>query len=658
MPPLSERSDQHFDRLARLLELESRAEAEATAAKRRRGSAAGAEAGGACLLDLTLRDERSGLGGRRILELGKSRPGTPLPWTRLDAGSPVVLSVDGGSQDLAEGVRFARRGVVAERDERWIRVAIDDVASELDAEATWRIDLAHDEAALDRQREALARARSVKAGRLAELRAILLGERPALFSGEGEGEGAGTSEGTAAGAPLHPFGPLDGFQAAAVRHALAARDVALIHGPPGTGKTTTLVEIIRQALLRKEKVLATAPSNLAVDNILERLVRAGVRAVRLGHPARVLPELVAYALDEQVERHEGVRLARKLVQEAWALRRKAGKFTRARPEPGAKSEMYREARALVEDARRIEAQAVERILDGAEVILSTTSIDADVLRDRVFDLVIIDEACQSTEPGCWVPIGRARRLVLAGDHLQLPPTVLSEEAAADGFAVSLFERLIDLDGARLARRLDVQYRMHRDIMTFSSRELYGGSLIADPSVAGHRLSDLPGVRAEPLTERPMELIDTAGAGYDEAVEPDGESRLNRDEAALVVRKVEALLAAGVAPAEVAVIAPYAAQARLVRELLGAQAVGGVEVDTVDGFQGREKEAIVISLVRSNPDQEIGFLKEIRRTNVALTRARRKLIVIGDGATVAGHDFYARLLGYADEIGAHRSVWEE
>ncbi len=233
--------------------------------------------------------------------------------------------------------------------------------------------------------------------------------------------------------------------------------------------------------------------------------------------------------------------------------------------------------------------------------------------------------------------------------------MVSQEAAAEGFGVSLFERLMLLYGPDIARRLKVQYRMHESIMEFSSAEFYEGDLEADPSVRSHLLADLPGVADAPLTQSPLEFLDTAGAGFDEELEPDGESRLNRQEAELVRRKVQELMDGGVAAGDVAVIAPYAAQVRLLRERL---AVPGLEIDSVDGFQGREKEAVVISLVRSNPRSEIGFLGDLRRMNVAMTRAKRKLVVVGDSATLAGHPFYQRMIEYFEGLGAYRTVWEE
>ena len=312
---------------------------------------------------------------------------------------------------------------------------------------------------------------------------------------------------------------------------------------------------------------------------------------------------------------------------------------------------------MLAEARRLESLAVERVLDEARVVCATlTGLDSQLLGKRRFDVAVIDEACQSTEPACWVPLLRAGKLILAGDHCQLPPTVISPDAAERGLSVSLMERLVGHFGTDCSRLFSVQHRMNSAIMGFSNAEFYGGRLAAHESVAGHRLCDLPGVRAEPLTELPVQFIDTAGASYDEEVEEDTGSRRNPEEAVLAARKVRALLGAGLSAAQIGVITPYRAQVRLLRELLSD--APGVEIDSVDGFQGREKEAIVVSLVRSNPEGEIGFLADTRRTNVALTRARRKLVVIGDSATLAADDFYQRMLTHFEEIGAASSVWEE
>jgi superfamily I DNA and/or RNA helicase len=603
-------------------------------------SPADAERTGASLVGLTIRDETAGLGGRTLITLGKRDVSQQLPWTRLNTGSPILLT----EEKVDDGA--AIRGIVSRRDRQTIEVALAYPPETENDRPTWRVDLSSDEVARDRQRHALTKAQSVEKGRLFELRETLLGNRPPEF---------------AAAQSLTTKAELNDSQLAAIAFALSAKDLAIIHGPPGTGKTATVAELIRQATARAEKILATAPSNLAVDNLLERLLRAGVKAVRLGHPARVSPELREHTLDLLVENHPDLKVARRLLKEARQLRDQASKFKRARPQPGAKHEMRMEAKELIADARRIEDQVVKELLDGAEALCVTlTGIDHEVLGPREFDLAVVDEACQSTEPACWIPLLRSKRMILAGDHCQLPPTVVSTEATKEGFGVSLQERLIKRYGdPAISRRLTTQYRMHETIMAFSSREFYAGELVASDEATSHLLCDLPGVELTSLTEAPLEFIDTAGASYSEELEPDGESRRNPEEAALVVRKVAALLAAGVTASDIAVISPYAAQVRLLRELLNKTGDdAGTEIDTVDGFQGREKEAVIISLVRSNTTGEIGFLGDTRRMNVAWTRARRKLVVIGDSATIGGHPFYQRMLGYFEQQGAYRTVWEE
>lgn len=623
-----------FDRFLKWLELEGRAEAEQRRTRQGKLSGAAAEQSGTTLVELAVDDETAGLGGRWIWSLCKRNRTLKLPWTRIGVGAPVMLTCDEpGVEPL--------RGVVSDRDERRIDVALPGVPEDADSSATWRLDLSTDEIARDRQRKAMNRLRNADHGRIAQWRDLLVGDREPRFHEE---------------TPITPFAELNASQREAVRFALSADDFALIHGPPGTGKTTTLVELIRQAIARREKVLVCSGSNLGVDNLLERLTAAGVRTLRLGHPARVLPELRKRTLDYQVEQSPDVAVADALRRDASKLFRQAAKFTRAKPLPGERANRRAEARKMLDDARRIEQQVERHLLDEAEAVCATlTGLDDGILRDREFDLVVIDEAAQATEPTCWIPLLRSKKLVLGGDPCQLPPTIISTEAAREGLSQSLMERLLAKDPANRSRLLEVQYRMHRQIMGFSSREFYAGRLQADPSVADQLLTDLPNITADERLAKPLEIIDTAGAGFDEQEAPDGESRSNEGEAKLVVRKVRMLLEAGLPPESLAVITPYAAQVRLIRERLDAPAV---EVDSVDGFQGREKEVILVSLVRSNTDNEIGFLSDVRRMNVALTRARRKLIVIGDAATLGGHPFYRDLLEYAEEQGAYHSVWEE
>jgi len=630
--PPADASD-HFQRLARLLNLESQAEAQQILANAEQQSA---ERTGECLIGLVGIEETSGLGGRFILTLARRNRSLQLPWNRLEPSAPILLSVMGAK--TGEGWR----GVVCERNRMELRVALNEPPGDDERPASYRLDLSTDETSRQRQLAALERARTAARDRLADLRRVLLGEMAPAFRTEA------------------PFVPLDGSlntsQQEAIRFALSASDVAVLHGPPGTGKTTAVIELIRQAVRRGQKVLACAPSKLAVDNLLERLLAAGERAVRLGHPARVLAALREHTLDLMVEDHDDTRQARKLAKKAFGLFRQAGKWTRGKPEPGLRQQLRQEGRALLDDSRRLEAQTVDRILNGATVLCATlTGLDSAILGQRQFDLAVIDEAAQCTEPVCWLPLLRSQSLVLAGDHCQLPTTILSQEAAAEGFGISLMERLVGRYGALVTRRLNVQYRMNDAIMNFSSQQFYEASLEAHPSVCGHLLCDLPGVTANAMTQTPVQFIDTAGAGHEEETESTGTSRFNLQEAEWVVRQVQALLDAGIIAEAIAVIAPYAAQVRLLREKLP---IPGLEIDSVDGFQGREKEAVVLSLVRSNAQGEVGFLADVRRMNVALTRARRKLLVIGDSATLSCHPFYQSMVAYFESIGAYHSVWEE
>ncbi|MFO0822935.1 MAG: AAA domain-containing protein [Gemmataceae bacterium] len=638
----------HFGHLSRLLDLEAKAEQED--ARRRAQAEEGSPIGdGTTLTGLTLRDAEFGLGGRLLLNFTRKTLTEPLPPTRLQPGSPVVLP----DQTNVNRRVPSFRGVVFDRDATSIGVAIDPPDDDLPDDAKWRLDLSPDEVSRLRQQDALQRAAAASGDRLAELRDVLLGRREANPKRQCRGDLDKTHPGAdASGSPGHLNPP----QVAAIEFALSSPDVAIIHGPPGTGKTTTLVELIRQVVAGGDTVLACAPSNHAVDNLLEKLLAAGELPVRLGHPARVSPELRSRAIDILAEKHPDARQARKVAKEAFKLFREADKWTREKPQPGEKAAMRREARELLAESRRLESRAIERVLDEARIVCATlTGLDSQLLGKRRYSVAVIDEACQSTEPACWLPLLRVDRLVLAGDHCQLPPTVISPEAAEEGLAVSLMERLVGLCGHDIAKLLTIQHRMHTAIMGFSNAEFYDGQLVAHPSVSEHRLCDLEGVRSEQLTETPVQFIDTAGASYDEELEEDTGSRRNVQEAGLAARQVRALLDAGVPASQIGMITPYRAQVRQLRELL--RDVDGLEIDSVDGFQGREKEAIVLSLVRSNPEGEIGFLGDVRRTNVAMTRARRKLIVIGDSATLSNHEFYQRMLAYFESIGAYSSVWE-
>ncbi|MFO0941448.1 MAG: AAA domain-containing protein [Pirellulales bacterium] len=610
------------------LELEAQAERERLAVRRQQRGNKDAEKYGETLVDLVISDHRSGLGGFSLITFVKRNRTLGLPWNRLRVGSPVVIS------DEDPNTSQEWTGVVSARNQQSIEVAF----SEWPEADRFRIDLAADEVTRLRQLSAMNTAEFGK-GRVAQLRNTLLGDREPQFDAE---------------KPIEQRNKLNSSQEEAIRFALSSRDLAIIHGPPGTGKTTTVVELIDQAVQRGQRVLATAPSNAGVDNLLERLAGRKLRLVRIGHPARIQESLQCFTLDSLVESDPGTKVVGEMFKEAEQLARKAAKFTRAKPEPGARQDMRQEARQLRDDARRFERQIIANILDRADVVCATTTFDPEVLEGRTFDLGIIDEACQSTEPGCWPVVLRADRIVLAGDHCQLPPTVLSDKAAREGFSVSMMERLVHRYGKQVTRRLSIQYRMNEQIMNFSSAQFYEGELQADNSVKAHTLKDLSSIGAKAEAEPIVTMIDTAGASWDEEVEPDGESKCNVHEGKFVVEQVERLLEMGLPAEDIAVISPYSAQVRWIREKLQSTQV---EVDSVDGFQGREKEAVLISLVRSNATGEIGFLADTRRMNVALTRAKRRLIIIGDSATLGGHEFYAELLHYLESINAYSTVWE-
>lgn len=635
--PTDHEVELHFARMQRWLQMESDAEIARLSDRRQNQSEGNAERTGETLLHMVVADQIPGLGGLQLVTFGRQPKAPPLPWHRLRVGSPVVVSPMENQHPSA-----AVSGVVSDRKSETLQVAL----SRVPEERRLRIDMAADEVTRQRQSLALRRAQGAT-GRLSHLKKVLMGQRTPEFLSLPE-----------LVLPAH----LNESQKDAIRLARSAQDIAVIHGPPGTGKTTTLVALIVQAVKAGEKVLACAPSNTAVDHLLEELVEVGQRVVRIGHPARVTPRLQQHSLDGLLEQHESQVVVKALRRQAEDLLRQTEKWTRSPRASGERHHQRRAARDLEQEAKALERYMTKSVLDSADIVCATTTFNDDVLWGRHFDLGVIDEACQSTEPGSWCPLPFVDKVVLAGDPQQLPPTVLSLDAAAEGFDRSLMQRQMEIHGPEICRLLDVQYRMHQDIMEFSSRQLYEGKLIADHSVRGHVLSDMTGVSALPITSVPVAFYDSAGANWDEELEPNGLSKRNPQEAAFVLKKVAELFEAGVEPHSIGVIAPYAAQVRLLRDLSSRQSPRSlwstVEIDTIDGFQGREKEAILISLVRSNATHEIGFLNDRRRMNVALTRARRKLIVVGDSATLGADSFYQAFLDYVTQIGAYHTVWAE
>lgn len=654
----------YFDQLHVWLDLEAEAERARLARLRQIRSQRDVESTGQAIVGLDLTDYHTGLAGRYLLDLAKPG-GKELPMNRLKVGSPVVLSNDADLSD--EGIA----GVVSHRKNHVIQIATDvfpdpdaqtasgkKSSKRVDApigEMRYRLDLSPDETTRKRQIAAMARARNER-GRSGRLRDVLLGIESPRFDGTKVSVAPLPDETIEEERREIDFKTeLNPPQRDAVAFALLADDFAIIHGPPGTGKTTTLAEIISQAVDRGERVLACAASNTAVDNLLERMQRLVPYVVRVGHPARVFERLRDYTLDGQVEKDPSSQVIKDLRRELEQLLRFAQRESRGDSRGRRqRSEMFAEVGRIRGQIRSLEKSVVRGVLDRADVICTTATIDEELLSDERFDLVVVDEACQSTEAGMWQAILRADRLIIAGDHCQLPPTVLSDEAAAIGMRESLMQRLVERFGEPVYRRLTVQYRMHESIMRFSSDHFYEGSLVADASVRSHLLSDLEGVEKTELTDSPLLWIDTAGAGHEEQLEPDGQSKLNPGEATIIVDLVKQLVDAGVEGPDIAIIAPYAAQVRLLRQRLDLE---GLEIDTVDGFQGREKEVVLLTMVRSNPEGIIGFLSDRRRSNVAMTRAKRKLIMVGDSATLCQHDFYADVLEYFEANDAYQSVYE-
>ncbi len=640
-----ERHADLLDRLAGLLEHERRAEAERFAALQRELTLTERAARGHAFTDLVLADDSFGLGGRVLLHL--QREGGGRIEGRIDSGDVVTLRPR--RAELGE----IPTAVVARRSASEIVLALEEPPPPFVRSGRLVIELQANEVTYSRARAALMAVKELTQGSGAERKRVevLLGRAPPRCA--------------RAAPELDDAAHLNTEQRAAVLRALAAQDFYLVHGPPGTGKSTVLAEIAKRAAAGGERVLISAASNAAVDHLLELCAGRGLRVVRVGHPARVAERLSRYTLSEQAAAHPDRQLAAELFAEALALRgyarrqrsqgRSAARFTQART-------AHTDARALIAEARALERSAISAVLAGAQVVCATlASLPGGELAHARFDLALIDEATQATEPLSLLAFLRARRLILAGDHRQLPPTILSPAAHSGGLSLSLFERLLrdHGEGPEVKQLLCEQHRMHKTIMAFPSAQMYDGALRAHPHAAERTLGELlkdPAVEAPPLL-----FIDTAGKGWEEELAPGTESFHNPGEAELLIGRLQALLAAGLAPRDVAVIAPYSAQVARLRDRaaarLGAAVYADLEIDSVDAFQGREKEAVLLSLTRSSSSGQLGFLTDLRRINVAITRARRHLLIIGDSATLGANPFYERLLTYVQTHGVYRSVWE-
>lgn len=453
---------------------------------------------------------------------------------------------------------------------------------------------------------------------------------------------------------------LNAMQQEAVQKIMDAESLAIVHGPPGTGKTTTLVQAVKALYAQDgQRILVTAPSNAAVDLLSERLADAGLNVVRVGNPARVQEKQMNLTLDSRMAAHNSYKEIKRLKKQAAEYRDMAQKYKRnfGRDEREQRKALFAEARNLMREVERTEQYIADAVLSKADVITATlVGANHYTVRDLQYHTVVIDEAGQALEPACWIPILKAQKLVMAGDHNQLPPTIKSVEAAKEGLANTLMEKCVALHPEAVVL-LEEQYRMHEQIMGFSSQEFYQGRLQAHPSVAERLLMD---------ADKPLLFIDTAGCGFEEQTE--GTSISNPEEARFLVQQLARLVTQlqPLYPADafpsIAVIAPYKHQVEVLREAVTENETlqpftGTINVNTIDSFQGQERDAVFISMTRSNSEQTIGFLSDIRRMNVAMTRARKKLVVVGDSATLSQDPFYADFINYAQEKDGYVSAWE-
>lgn len=476
--------------------------------------------------------------------------------------------------------------------------------------------------------EALKQVIGARNNRLAELRDIFHGTQPAsTFS-------------------FHPlrFPWLNATQEEAVNKVLHAKDVAIVHGPPGTGKTTTLVEAVYETLHRENQVLVCAQSNMAVDWISEKLVDRGVSVLRIGNPSRVNDKMLSFTYERRFESHPDY-------PQLWSIR-KAIRELYARSRKGAEREAVRQKiNSLKDRATELEIRINESLFSEARVIACTLVGSANrLLTGQKFGTLFIDEAAQALEAACWIPIRKADRVILAGDHCQLPPTVKAPEALRAGLGHTLMQTIVK-NKPDTVSLLKLQYRMNDEIMRFSSEWFYGGMLQSAPEVKYRSILDF---------DTPIEWINTEGLDCNEEFIGENYGRINKSEAELSIEQLkgyitkigrERFLDERI---DVGMISPYKAQVQYLRRLVRNDAFfkpyrQAITINTVDGFQGQERDVILISLVRANEEGQIGFLNDLRRMNVAITRARMKLIILGDASTLTRHAFYKKLYTYIESL---------
>ncbi|MET3114402.1 ATP-dependent RNA/DNA helicase IGHMBP2 [Pedobacter sp. CG_S7] len=449
-------------------------------------------------------------------------------------------------------------------------------------------------------------------------------------------------------------------QQLAVNKILSANELAIVHGPPGTGKTTTLVQAIKAMHKQNgQQILVVAPSNTAVDLLTEKLADEGLSVLRIGNPARVSEKLMALTLDSKMADHKSMKEIKALKKQANAYKNMAHQYKRnfGRAEKEQRKQLFEAAYQILKEVEKTEKYIGQQVIGEAQIITATlVGSNHYTIRNLKFHTVVVDEAGQALEPACWIPIMKAQKVVFAGDHCQLSPTIKSNEAARGGLSTTLFEKCFTLNPEAVVL-LEEQYRMNTAIMGYPSAVFYQQRLKAHVSVADHVL--FPG-------DAPLAFIDTAGCGFDEKLA--GTSATNPDEAVFLLKHLTQTvitLQRHYSPENfpsIAIISPYKQQIQVLKDLiLHSEELLGLKnkltVNTIDSFQGQERDLVYISLTRSNAEGVIGFLTDIRRMNVAMTRARKKLVVIGDSATLCRLPFYADFISYAAQLDAHQSAWE-
>ena len=500
----------------------------------------------------------------------------------------------------------------------------------LNREEGWGVQLYFDDTSYKMMFAALRKVMLANNDRTAYLRDVLLGNLPAGFR------------------DLLPmrFPWLNASQENAVNRVLAAREVAIVHGPPGTGKTTTLVEAVFETLHRENQVLVCAQSNTAVDWISEKLLDRGIPVLRIGNPTRVNDKMLAFTYERRFEAHEDY-------PELWSLRKAIRELqSRIRGNGAGKREQLRhQLSKLRHRALELEIRIHDDLFREARVIASTLVGAANrLLEHRRFSSLFIDEAAQALEAACWIAISKADRVILAGDHCQLPPTIKCLEALRGGLGDTLMEKVVRRKPETVSL-LRMQYRMHEDIMAFPSHWFYHDRLLAAPEVRYRGILDY---------DNAITWIDTAALDFKEKNVADGTGRINLGEAGLLIRHLRSYMER-IGEKRIldehidfGIISPYRAQVRYLRQLLYKEPFFRrfrclLSVHTVDGFQGQERDVVFVSLVRANEEGQIGFLRDLRRMNVAITRARMKLVILGDAVTLTRHPFYKALYDYIGQL---------